>query len=451
MMPDIKIMIAEGEENIRKILNVWFSKYGYPVEAVITGQQALNRLTRQHFDMFLIDIEMPDMDGLKLLSKIKREQPDAEVIMITAHGSVQATTKAMKLGAIDCFCKPFDWAELFLLMERVDANRALREENKVLKKQLVTQREAYMNRFVAESEAMQKVVASIKEVSKTSYPILINGARGVGKDMVAQAIHYHSRKAAGPFVTVDCGALSESLLQKELFGYAAKDSAGEVKPIKGQLEMANNGTIFLNEIDELSFKMQVALLQVLKQMKNQKEYERKTFSSDFRLISATGRNLSQLSRSRHFRQDFYDRISHFSIHIPSLRKRKEDIPLLADSFLTHFKHETGKRLDGFAIDALNSLNHYDWPGNVRELRNVIQRAAVLAKGRMIDSKEINFLHQQKQEYGPGGLTLKEVEVSHIKASLKAFNWNVSQTARQLGIDRSTLNRKIKTYQIQKRR
>ncbi len=451
MVANLKIMVVDDEETICEALAAWFSKDGYQVETATSGKQALIRMSDHCFDIFVLDIKMPEMDGMELLSRIREIQADADVIMITAHGSIQTAVEAMKRGASDYFCKPFDADELSLLMERVAANRALRDENRALKEQLSKQQEALIDGFVAQSNAMQAVVNAIEEIGPATSPVLILGATGVGKDLVARAIHFQSEQAYGPFVAINCGSLTETLLESELFGHERGAFSGAVKARRGRLEMADNGTLFLDEIGEISSKMQVALLRVLEEKKFQRVGGTKSIPVNFRLISATHRDLLALIQAGTFREDFYYRINVISLEIPPLKDRPEDLPLLAEYFLDQFTRETGKRLEGFTQRALGMLMTYDWPGNVRELRNVIERAVVLAKGRMIGAEELTFLHGQKHDCGLGSLTLKEVEVSHIRATLEAFNWNISQAARQLGINRSTLSRKIKAYQLNRKK
>lgn len=449
MISTIKIMVVDDEETICEALAAWFVKDGYLVETANSGRQALDRLEEKFFDVFLLDIKMPGMDGIELLSRIKEIQPDADVIMITAHGSIQTAVEAIKRGANDYLCKPFDPDELSILMERIVSNRALRDENRALKEQLIEHQETMIEGFVAQSEAMQEVVTAIEEIGPTSAPVLIQGATGVGKELVARAIHFQSEHAYGPFVTINCGSLSESLLESELFGHERGAFTGAVKARRGHIEMANNGTLFLDEIGEISLKMQVALLRVLEEKTLQRVGGSKSISVNFRLICATHRDLTQLIHEDQFREDFYYRINVITLEILPLKERPEDLTPLAHHFLEHFVRETGKRIEGFTQRALAMLMTYDWPGNVRELRNVVERAVVLARGRMIGAEELTFLNGQKENCGFGTLSLKEVEISHIRATLGAFSWNISRAARQLGIDRSTLNRKIKTYKLKK--
>lgn len=443
----MKILIVDDEETICEALSAWLTKEGYQVESAQSGLAALDRQKDRYFDLYLVDIKMPGMDGLELLAKVREVQPEANVIMITAHGSIQTAVEAMKRGATEYLCKPFDPDELSLLMERLAANQALRDENESLRQQLMERREAMFDGFVAQSPAMQSVLGAIEDVAPTTAPVLITGETGVGKDLVARAIHMRSGLCAGPLIAMNCGAQSETLLESELFGHEQGAFTGAVKARRGRLEMANNGTLFLDEIGEISPKMQVSLLRVLEDKKFQRLGGNQAIETSFRLICATHRDLRQMIRENLFREDFYYRINIFAIDVPPLRERLEDVPVLADYFLEHYAHETGKRIEALTQRALATLMSYPWPGNVRELRNVIERAVVIARGRMIGAEELSFLQSRKDECHLGTLTLQEMEIRHVHAALESCNWNISRAARQLGIDRVTLSRKIKRHQI----
>jgi two-component system response regulator HydG len=367
--------------------------------------------------------------------------------MITAHGSIQTAVEAMKLGGSDYLCKPFDPEELSLLLERVSATKALRDENEALREQLLEKRETLFDGFVAQSKVMQEVLSQIEDVAPTPSSVLITGETGVGKDLVARAIHMRSQQSCGPYIAINCGAQSETLLESELFGHERGAFTGAVKARRGRLEMSNNGTLFLDEVGEISPHMQVSLLRVLEEKKLQRLGGSDTIETDFRLVCATHRDLAQLIREERFREDFYYRINVFSIHVPPLREREEDIAVLADYFLEHYVQETGKPIEGLTRRALDILCNYPWPGNVRELRNVVERAVVIARGRMIGAEELSFLKTDDDIRNFGGLTLKQMEIKHLEQVLERCGWNISQTARELDIDRVTLSRKMKRYNL----
>jgi two-component system response regulator HydG len=445
----LNTLVVDDEEAIRESLAAWLTKDGYRVSMAESGDAALECIARQTYDLYLVDIKMPGMDGIELLARIKEHQPDALIIIITAHGTVQTAVEAMKRGANDYICKPFDPEELSLIMERLAATKALRDENTALREQLMERRELSFEGIVAQSEAMQAVFATIEDVAPTAAPVLISGESGVGKELVAQALHFASERAYGPFVALNCGAQSETLLESELFGHEKGAFTGAVSARRGRLEMANGGTLFLDEIGDIPAKMQVSLLRVLEEKKFQRLGGNQWIETNFRLVSATHRDLPQLIREDRFREDFFYRINVIRIDLPPLRDRIEDVAPLADHFLERYARETGKRILGLTQRALGMLMAYHWPGNVRELRNVIERAVVLARGQMIGAEELTFIEAAAGTCQLGTLSLREVEISHIRAALEACGWNVSRAARQLDIDRATLTRKIKRLQLKR--
>jgi two-component system, NtrC family, response regulator HydG len=442
-------LVVDDEEAIRESLAAWLTKDGFRVSMAASGPEALGCMDQRHFDIYLVDVKMPGMNGIELLTRIKEQQPDAIIIIITAHGTIQTAVDAMKRGASDYICKPFDPEELSLIMDRVATTKALQDENASLREQLLDRLDTGFEGVVAQSEAMQKVFATVDDVAATTAPVLIGGETGVGKELVARAIHMGSDRAYGPFVALNCGAQTESLLESELFGHEKGAFTGAVQARRGRLEMAESGTLFLDEIGDIPAKMQVSLLRVLEE----KEFHRlggsQPVETDFRLVCASHRDLPRMIKENRFREDFFYRINVIRIDIPPLRERAEDVPPLADFFLEQYARETGKRIIGLTQRALGILMSYHWPGNVRELRNVMERAVVLARGQMIGAEELSVIHAGADECQLGTLTLREVEISHIRASLKAFGWNISRAARQLGVDRGTLTRKMKRYQIQR--
>jgi two-component system response regulator HydG len=443
-------MVVDDEELICEALMAWFVKDGYQVQTALSGEEALECLQGNTIDIFLVDVKMPGMDGIELLSRIKKKQPEAIVIMMTAHGSIQTAVEAMKRGASDYLCKPFDPDTLSLLMERVMMNKSLKKENSVLKERLLEQQEEAADVFIVHSEPMRKIFATVDEVAPTLAPIFITGETGVGKDIVARAIHLRSQRSYGPFVAVNCGALSETLLESELFGHEKGAFTGAVKTRRGRLEMADNGTLLLDEIGEISTKMQVSLLRVLEEKRFLRLGGTHSVYSDFRLITATHRDLPPLIKEKQFREDFYYRINVITIHIPPLRERLDDIPVLADHFLKRYVEETGKHLEGFTQKAIEQLTAYPWPGNVRELKNVIERAVVIAKGHIIGTEELKFLDPEKLPVQKSSCTFEELETNHIKQTLASCDGNISLAAKKLGINRSTLSRKIKRYHLTSR-
>ena len=449
MTRTMRVLVVDDEETIRIALSSWLTKEGYHVETAESGPTALAMMAHDDFDLYLLDIKMPGMDGIECLAEIKERQPDALAIMITAHGSIQTAVEAMKKGAGDYLCKPFDPEELSLLMERVAVTKALRDENMALRDQLMECRTTAFDGFVAQSKAMHEILAEISRIAPTPSPVLITGETGVGKDLVARAVHAQSQNAHGPFVAINCGAQSESLLESELFGHERGAFTGAVKARRGRLEMADGGTLFLDEVGEITPQMQISLLRVLEDKVFIRVGGSQSLETHFRLVSATHRDLKELIKQNLFREDFYYRINVITLHIPPLRERPDDIPVLADFFIEKYAREMGKSIEGITQKGLNVLSAYPWPGNVRELRNVVERAVVIARGRMIGAEEVSFLHSPPKTDPTAPKTLKEAELRHLIAGLEACDWNVTQAARQLGIDRVTLTRKIKRHQLKR--
>jgi two-component system response regulator HydG len=447
MISSMRVLVVDDEQMICISLKGWLTKDGYEVTTAMSGNEALVCAQDRSFDIYLVDIQMPGMNGIELLGRLKEIQPDAVVIMMTAHGSIQTAVEAMKLGAVDYLCKPFDPDELTLLMRRMLDQKALREENISLKEQLTDRSDGFFGAFIIQSEPMLRIFDSIEEIAKSSAPILITGETGVGKDMVARAIHLKSELSCGPFIAVNCGSISESLLESELFGHEKGAFTGAVKARRGRLEMANKGTLFLDEVGEISHRMQVSLLRALEEKSFIRVGGNNPIQSDFRLISATHRDLPSLIKDKLFREDFYYRINVISIQVPPLRERTEDIPALADHFLRRYANETGKPLEGLTKKALDILSSYDWPGNIRELRNVVERAVVIARGRMIGAEELTFLNPCADLIPIGSMTLEELEISHIRTTLEACNGNIVRASRQLGVNRSTLMRKMRRHNL----
>ncbi len=413
-----------------------------------SGAEALSQLAREACDLILLDIKMPEMDGLQLLPLIKAENPQVLIIMITAYGSIETAVESMKQGANDYLLKPFDPEELILLIEKMIEHKNLLEENMALKERLAEMQQPGLEDLILKSSAMQQVLEMIKDVAPTEVPILITGETGTGKELVARAIHSLSPRVYNPFVVLNCGAQTETLLESELFGHEQGAFTGAVKTRRGRLEMADRGTLFLDEVGEIPLKMQIDLLRVLEERKFLRVGGSQPVESDFRLISATHRDLPQLIQKERFRQDFFYRINVITIHIPPLRERPEDIELLAEYFLTRVARETGKEIEGFTPQARQILTSYTWPGNVRELKNVIERAVVINRRSVIGVQELTFLGSA-QEVTPGQVTLQEMEVNHLRRTLESLDWNITRAAKILGLDRGTLSRKVMRYGLKR--
>jgi two-component system response regulator HydG len=444
MSGGLGVMVVDDERAMRESLAAWLGHEGHRVSLAAGGEEALRLLSARAPEVMLVDIKMPGMDGLELLRQVRRRSPDTQVVMITAYGSIADAVEAMKEGAADYLLKPFDPEELVALISRLAERHRLVEENRALKERLREQETAGRGDLVAASPAMLELLELVREVAPTESPVLIVGETGTGKEMVARALHAAGPRAFGPFVPINCGAQTESLLESELFGHEKGAFTGAVRARRGRLEMADGGTLFLDEVGEISAKMQVDLLRVLEEKSFCRVGGSRPVTSDFRLAAATHRDLSALVAAGGFRQDFFYRINVIRLEVPPLRQRPEDIGLLAQHFLERYARETGKRLEELSPEALEVLAAYSWPGNVRELKNVMERAVVVARGRRVGAEELTFL----QEPGPAGrapATLAEVERDHIQRVLAAQGGNVTRAAEVLGIDRRTLTRKLKRY------
>ncbi|SFM64451.1 sigma-54-dependent transcriptional regulator [Thermodesulforhabdus norvegica] len=442
-MARIRILVVDDELIVRESLVGWLKKTGYDVDAASGGVEALSRLNETEYDLVFLDIKMPDMSGIEVLKRIREVSPETMVVMITAFGSVDTAVEAMKLGAHDYLMKPFEPEHLLLLVEKLLQQKRIIEENIVLREQ-ISRRIQYED-LIGAAPCMQKLFEVIEEVASVDSPVLIRGETGTGKELVAKAIHAKSPRRYGPFIAINCGAFSESLLESELFGHEAGAFTGAIKTRKGRLELADGGTLFLDEIGEIPLKMQVDLLRVLEEKRFQRVGGRSYINVDFRCISATNRNLEEEIRRGNFRKDLYFRLNVIDIEVPPLRERKEDISLLAEHFLARFRRETNKPVTAISRDAIQLLESYDWPGNVRELENAIERAVVLARGRMLTRQDFDFLLRGGEFRNEADQSLKAVEKRHIEKVLKECGWNISKAARILDINRTTLHHKIKKY------
>jgi two-component system response regulator HydG len=387
---------------------------------------------------------MPVMSGIEVLEVVKEEYPHTLVVMITAYGSVETAVQAMKVGAVDYLMKPFDPDQLSLLTEKLMQQKRIMDENIFLREQMA---EAIrFENLVGRSEAMQELFVMIQDVAESDSPVLITGETGTGKELVAKAIHAKSARHNGPFIPINCGAFPEHLLESELFGHERGAFTGAHRAKKGRLDLAHHGTLFLDEVGTVPLKMQVDLLRVLET----KEFHRlggtTEIEVDFRTIAATNRDLQQAIKKGEFRQDFFYRLNVISLHIPPLRLRRDDIPLLAEHFLDRYTRETNKDIDTISKEAMSLLRKYDWPGNVRELENAIERAVVICRKRLLGPEEFSFL-------APHLLTatetysLEKTQIAHLLKVLKEFDWNITRAAQALEINRVTLHKKIKKYEL----
>ena len=442
----MNIMIVDDEQIVRESFLHWFERLGHRVEAAASGFEALEKLELFPFEVLFVDIKMPGMNGIDLLGKVKEEYPDTTVVIITAYGSIETAVTAMKMGAIDYLLKPFKPEQLSLVMEKIAHQKRLVAEYEYVKGRLdeITR----FDNIIGQSRAMQDVFDLIPEVAQSDSSILIVGETGTGKELVAKAIHAKSNRSNLPFIAINCGAMPDTLLESELFGHQKGAFTGAIHPRKGFLEVVSGGTLFLDEIGEISPKMQIDLLRVLEEKKIIRIGDRQSLDVDFRLISATRRDLEKAVGEGAFREDFFYRINVIVILIPPLRKRKEDIPLLVQHFLEKYSHETIKRVDHVAGDAMEVLKGYDWPGNVRELENAIERAVVLSKSRTVRRDDFAFL-RTSPEPTPKPRSLHVMEKNHIQEVLEDCNWNVTEASKILGVNRVSLHKMIKRHNLKR--
>jgi len=445
-MDSTKILIVDDELIMRESLAGWLERDGHVVETAASGEEALQKLKEYHFEILLVDIKMEGMSGLDVLTQVKESDPDVAVVMITAYGSIATAIEAMKNGAVDYLLKPFDPNALGVLIDKITEHQAQARE-------ILYHREQYKDRtrfesMVGQSKSMQEIFDLIQDIAPTNSTVMITGETGTGKGLAAKAIHTNSPRCDGPFVVVNCGAIPKHLMESELFGHQKGAFTDAIETKKGRLELAHGGTLFLDEIGEISMRMQIDLLQVLEDRIFYRVGGTQPIEAYFRVIAATNRNIEEAVTAGIFREDLYYRLNVISFSMPTLRERKEDLPLLTEHFILRYAQETNKNIDRVSREAMDEMMLYEWPGNVRELENAIERAVVMSKSRDIKPDDLPIF---RPEYlaAPHGNTLKEIEKSHIVHTLDENQWNIAQSAKILGIDRSTLYSKIKRYQINK--
>ena len=439
------ILIVDDENVVRDSLGKWFEEEGYSVDTADSSRDALLKLPSHRWDLALVDIKMPGMDGLDLHRKMREVDPNIIVIIMTGYASVETAVQALKDGAYDYIMKPFDPEDLAHMVAKALEMRRTRDENLRLRENL---EQVQAVELVGDSGPMRRVLEAVRTVAPNDTTVLIQGESGTGKELVARAIHNLSPRRFMPMIPIHCGALTESLLESELFGHEKGAFTGAQYRKKGKFEVAEGGTVFLDEISDISLKTQTDLLRVLQEKEITRVGGNQAIKVDFRTIAATNKDLNKLISEGTFRPDLYYRLNVFGITLPPLRERKEDIPLLADHFLRKYARAMNKRFTGLSRQALDVLMNYAWPGNVRELENAIERAMVI--GREPEIQAADFPLQVSAPAVPeGGLALEDVERAHILHVLEMCDWNQTRAAKALGIDRVTLYNKIKKYGFRK--
>jgi len=448
-----RILVVDDELSMRDSLSAWLTEDGYEVETAENGALAVEQIRQKDFAVCFVDLKMPGgMTGIDTLAEIKRLRPDTEIVIMTAYATVDTAVEAMKLGARDYIVKPFNPEETSLLTRRILELKAIQRENVYLRKKLARRFE--FHDIISKSPRMGEIFELIRRVAGLTSTVLILGESGTGKELVARAIHQAGERKNGPFVHVACTALAETLLESEFFGHEQGSFTGALSRKIGKFELADGGTIFLDEIGDISPKLQMDLLRVLQERSFFRVGGAEEIDVDVRIIAATNRNLEQAVEDGDFREDLYYRLNVVSVNLPPLRERLEDIPLLARHFTSRLSIELSVLTHGVTEGALKVLMDHDWPGNVRELENAIERAmATCGKERLCESC-FDFLKTGPRRVkggfvAPVNLSLAEVEKQVIPAVLEDTGWNVKAAATVLGIDRSTLYEKIKKYGIER--
>jgi len=444
------ILIVDDEKAIQTSLQGVLEDEGYRVGAVGTGSEALGRLAEEVPDLVLLDIWMPGMDGLEVLAEIKRLRPDLAVVLISGHGTIETAVKATKLGAYDFIEKPLSLEKTLLTVARAVEHSRLERENRELRQQVERHYQ-----IVGESPAVRELRRQIAVAAPTTGRVLIYGENGVGKELVARAIHALSARREGPFVEVNCAAIPEELIESELFGHEKGAFTGALARRKGKFELANGGTFFLDEIGDMSLKTQSKVLRVLEEQAFERVGGKETLKVDVRVIAASNQDIQELIKQGRFRDDLFYRLNVIPIEVPPLRERKEDILLLVQHFIAVFSAENGKRPKTVSADALPYFLAYDWPGNVRELRNMVERLVIMTPHDVIGPEDLPPPLRPKEAARPEetskAKTLREAreafERAYILAVLRANDWHMTRTAERLGIERSHLYRKLKAYGI----
>ncbi len=440
------VLIVEDDTNTREGLSRVLKKEGYQIILSGDGNDALKKVRRENLDLVLTDLKLPGADGLEILRETKNLRPEVAVILITAYGTIESAVEAMRKGAEDYLTKPINVGHLKHLVRKALERQVLFRENVYLRREL--KKRYKLENIIGQAPKMQSIFETIVQIAPARSTVLLEGESGTGKELLASAIHYTSPRAHKPFVKVSCASLSEGVLESELFGHEKGAFTGAISQRKGRFELADEGTLFLDEVSEIPRLTQIKLLRVLQEREFERVGGNKTIKLDVRLIAATNANLKEAIERGKFREDLYYRLNVVDIVIPPLRERREDIPLLVDHFLAKYNQENNKEIRGVSRPALNALWNYNWPGNIRELENAIERAVALCRGTIIEIKDLPSglsLEERPKSIVPVevGMSLKEVEREIIRGTLSQVRGKRVKAAGILGIGTSTLYRKMK--------
>lgn len=447
------ILVADDEKNIRNGLSLALEDEGYNVFTAENGEQAWSLLTREDIDLLITDLRMPKVSGNELLKKVSGAYPTMPVVILTGHGTIESAVEAMRNGAVDFLTKPLNLDRLYVLLKRAFSNLELSDQNRQLKSELERLRkESSYNKIIGRSAPMSRLMDTVKQVADAQASVLVTGESGVGKELIGDALHHLSSRSEGPFIKVSCASFAETLLEDELFGHEKGAFSGAISGRKGRFELADKGTLFLDEIGEISQSTQVKLLRVLQERTFERLGGEKSIEVDVRLVAATNRDLSREVEKGNFREDLYYRLNVVHLHVPPLRERKEDIPLLMSHFLEMYTKRNNRQITGFSSRAKSALLSYQWPGNIRELGNCIESAVVISTSSVIDLEDlpsaIRNASGTEKIIIPVGTSMDQVERSVILATLASCNGNKSKTADTLKIARKTLHRKLQDYAIE---
>jgi len=440
-----RILVVEDEEKLRRVIELQLGSGGFDVDKAATAEEGLKIVDRA--DMVLTDLKLPNMDGLEFLQMIRRQNAQVPVVMMTAYGSVETAVEAMKAGATDFLLKPFSLDHMMQVVQKALEMRALRDENRQLRAELGRRYE--FDNIIGRSGSMQEIFATIERVAPTRATVLLTGESGVGKDLIARAIHFHSPRKDRPLVKINCTAIPENLMESELFGYEKGAFTGANASKPGKFEQADTGTVFLDEIGDVPAAIQVKLLRILQEREFERLGSNLTRHIDVRLVAATNQDLRAALEQGTFREDLYYRLNVVPINIPPLRERKQDIPFLANHFVHKLAPEAGCKVEGITDAAMETLMNYYWPGNVRELENVIERSLVMATGTQLDVADIKLESDRRPRaqsgdphFLPEGLSLDQYEQEIIREALRRADGNKSQAARLLGLTRNALRYRL---------
>jgi len=450
-MKKLHVLIVEDGTSQREMLRDFLQREGYVIAEAESGDAALKAVVDGHFDLVLLDFKMPGMNGIEVLRRVKEINPEIDVVMMTAYGTIETAVDAMKAGAVDYITKPIDLEELLLLMDRIAERRTLIKENEILRQQLLD-KGITTDQIIYQSSQMEGLINLAGRVASSRATVLLQGESGTGKELFARLIHTLSPRSAKTMIVVNCGALPETLLESELFGHEKGAFTGATTRRRGRFEEADGGTLFLDEIGDLSLPVQVKLLRFLQEREFQRLGGNQTITSDVRIISATNRDLEEQVQSGTFRDDLYYRLNVVVMNIPPLRDRKEDIPVLVEFFIRRFSSENGKEIEGLSSEAMDILLKYNYPGNVRELENIIERSAVVARDPVISVRDLPFkdvsshhFDEYKKVPGPMKDSVEALERQMIEEAMEKAQHHQTKAAEMLGITERTLRYKLKKY------